>query len=139
MTDSAVVWLAVIAISVAVMALIQIVVLIAIARLALQAVRGVRELRSELRPLVEKINQIADDARSVSARAVAQSQRLEALLASLASRVDDTVSAIHGVVNGPIRQGSAIVAAIRAMMASFGRRRDRQHPSRDDEDALFVG
>ena len=53
MSDAGVVWLAVIAISVAVMALIQIVVLIAIARLALQAVRGVKELRSEIRPLIE--------------------------------------------------------------------------------------
>ena len=80
MTDWPVIWLGVIAISVALMALIQVVVLIAIARLALQAVRGVRELRSEIRPLIEKVNQVADDARAISGMAVMQVERLEEML-----------------------------------------------------------
>lgn len=139
MSDAGVVWLAVIAISVAVMALIQIVVLIAIARLALQAVRGVKELRSEIRPLIDKVNRVADDARAMSARAVAQFDRLETLVGTTAARVDDTLGAIHNIVTGPLRQGSAILAGIRAVMSSFGRRSDRHRHTRDDEDPLFVG
>jgi hypothetical protein len=138
-TDWPVVWLGVIAISVALMALIQIVVLIAIARLALQAVRGVKELRSEIRPLIEKFDKVADDARTISGKAVAQVERIETLLGSTAARLDQTMNAIHDIVTGPLRQGSAIVAAIRAMFASFGRKSGRSRPGRDDEDPLFVG
>ena len=139
MTDGQGIWLAVIAISVALMALIQIVVLIAIARLALQAVRGVRELRSEIRPLIEKVNQVADDARAISGKAVQQVERVEAMLGSMASRLDETMGAIHSVVTGPLRQGSAIVAAIKAIFSAFGRKPDGSRQHRDDEDALFVG
>ena len=139
MTDWSVTWLGVIAVSVALMALIQIVVLIAIARLALQAVRGIRELRSEIRPLIEKVNQVADDARAISGKAVAQVERLEALMGSMASRLDETLGAIHNVVTGPLRQGSAFVAAIRAIFSAFGRKSDGHRHHRDDEDALFVG
>jgi ABC-type transporter Mla subunit MlaD len=138
-TDWPVIWLGVIAISVAVMALIQIGVLIAIARLATQAARGVRELRSELRPLIEKIDKVADDARTMSGKAVAQVERLEALLGSTAARLDETLGAVHNVVTGPMRQGAGIVAALRALWTTFGRRPDRHRHSRDDEDALFVG
>jgi len=138
-TDWPVIWLGVIAISVALMALIQVVVLIAIARLALQAVRGVRELRNEIRPLMDKINQVADDARAISARAVMQVDRLEAMLASTAARFDETLGAIHSVVTGPLRQGSAIVAAIKGIFSAFGRKSDASRHHRDDEDALFVG
>lgn len=139
MSDAGVGWLAVIAISVALMALIQVVVLIAIARLALQAVRGVKELRSEIRPLIDKVNQVADDARTISAKAVAQMDRLEALFGSTAARVDETLGAIHNIVTGPLRQGSAILAALRGMMSAFGRKSDRHRHTRDDEDPLFVG
>jgi len=138
-TDWPVIWLGVIAISVALMALIQVVVLIAIARLALQAVRGVRELRSEIRPLIAKIDQMADDARTISGKAVMQAERLEVMLASTAARFDETLAAIHSVVTGPLRQGSAVVAAIKAIFSAFGRKSDGSRHHRDDEDALFVG
>jgi hypothetical protein len=138
-TDWPVIWLGVIAVSVALMALIQVVVLIAIARLALQAVRGVRELRSEIRPLIEKVNQVADDARAISGMAALQAVRLEEMLASAAARFDETMGAIHSVVTGPLRQGSAVVAAIKAIFSAFGRKSDGSRHHRDDEDALFVG
>ena len=64
MTDWSVIWLGVIAISVALMATLQIAVLIVLLKAALMALQGVRELRSEIGPLIEKIHQVADDARA---------------------------------------------------------------------------
>jgi hypothetical protein len=138
-SDWQVIWLGVIAIAVALMALIQIVVLAAIARLALQAVQGVRELRQEIRPLVEKVNKIADDATRVSGMAVSQIQRIDALVTAAAARVDETMTAVQNVVMGPVRQGSAVLAAARAIFSAFRSRPDRRGGHRDDEDPLFVG
>ena len=139
MSDWQVVWLGVIAVSVALMALIQIVVLAAIAKLAMQAVAGVRDLRREIRPLFEKVNKVADDATRISSQAAAQVERLDALVASTAVRIDETIEAVQAVVMGPLRQGSAVVAAVRAIVSAFRTSRDRRRPAHDDEDPLFVG
>lgn len=140
MTDWQLVWLGVIAIALSLMALIQIVVLIAIARLAWQAVQGVRDLRREIRPVMEKVHRVADDATRVSSLAVAQAERLSAFVTDTTSRLDDTVGAVQRFVTGPLRQGSAVAAAIKAVIASFrARPRPGRHTHHDDEDPLFVG
>lgn len=139
MSDWQVIWLGVIAVAVALMALIQIVVLAAIAKLAMQAVAGVQELRREIRPLFDKVNRIADDATRISGQAAAQVERLDALVASTAVRIDETIEAVQTVVMGPLRQGSAVVAAVRAVVSAFRHSRDRRRPAHDDEDPLFVG
>ena len=137
MTDWQLVWLGVIAIALSLMALIQIVVLIAIARLAWQAVQGVRDLRREIRPVMEKVHR---DATRVSSMAVAQAERLSAFVTDTTSRLDDTVGAVQRFVTGPLRQGSAVAAAIKAVVASFrARPRPGRHTHHDDEDPLFVG
>jgi hypothetical protein len=138
-TDWQVVWLGVIAIAVALMALIQIVVLVAIARLAMQAVAGVKDLRREIRPLIDKVHKIADDASRVSGQAVRQVERLDGLIASTAVRIEDTVEAIQNVVLGPLRKGSAAVAVLRAVLGAFRGRGERRRHAHDDEDPLFVG
>ena len=139
MSDWQVVWLGVIAIAVALMALIQIVVLAAVAKLAFQAVAGVKDLRREIRPLIDKVNKIADDATRISGQAAAQVERLDTLIASTAVRIEETVEAVQNVVMGPLRQGSAVVAALRAVLGAFRNARDRRKPVHDDEDPLFVG
>ena len=144
MTDWQAVWLGVIAIAVSLMALIQIVVLIGLARLAFQAVAGVRDLRKEIRPLIDKVNRIADDVNRISGIAVAQAERVQTLMNDTASRIDDTLGAARRVVMGPIRQGSAVMAAVRAIFSSLrgtkaGPARPSHHPHHDDEDPLFVG
>ena len=136
MTD---VWLGVIAVSVAIMALIQLVVLGAIARLALLAIQGVRDLRRDVQPLIEKVNKIAEDVNRVSGIAAAQAERIDHVMASTARRIEDTLNALQDAVKGPVRQGSAIITALKAMFATFWRSSDRSRHGRDDEDPLFVG
>jgi hypothetical protein len=141
-TEWSVVWLAVIAIAVALMALIQIVVLAGLALLVRQAIGGVRDLRREIRPLLQKVDRIADDATRVSGMAVAEVERLSALVRETSARIDETVAVAQRVVMGPVRQGSAIFAAARAIFSSFRSRSTPGRPPRhthDDEDPLFVG
>jgi hypothetical protein len=126
--------------SLAIMAAMQ----VAIAIVALKAVRelsaSIAELRREVRPLVEKANRIADDAQRMTALALAQVERVEQLLTSTIARVEETLGIVQGAIVQPVRQGAAIVAAIRAAFGVFRSVRDaRQHAGRDDEEPLFVG
>jgi hypothetical protein len=133
------VWLGVIAISVAVMATLQVALLLVLLKAGLMALKSVRELRKELGPLVEKLHKVADDANRVSSIAVAQAERLDALITRTSERIDETAATVQQAFAGPIRQGSAILAALRAFFSGFGSRRDQGRHGRDDEDALFVG
>ena len=140
MTDWQLVWLAVMAISLAVMAAIQ----VGIALVALKAVRelsgSVSEMRRDVKPLIEKANKIADDAQRATSLALTQVERVEQLLTTTSVRVEETLGIVQGVIVQPVRQGAAIVAAIRAALGVFRGIRDaRAAASRDDEEPLFVG
>lgn len=140
MSDWSVVWLGVIAISVAVMATLQIALLLILLKAALMALKSMRELRKEVGPLVEKLHKVADDANRVSGLAVAQAERLDALLTRTSERINQSVTSVQDAIVSPLRQGSAILAALRAFFSGFtSSRRDHGRHGRDDEDALFVG
>jgi hypothetical protein len=133
------VWLGVIAISVALMATLQVALLLVLLKAGLMALKSVRELRKEVGPLVEKLHKVADDANRVSSLAVAQAERLDALITRTSERIDETAATVQQAFVAPIRQGSAILAALRAFFSGFTSRRDHARHGRDDEDALFVG
>jgi hypothetical protein len=133
------VWLAVIAISVAVLAAIQIAVLLRLARLAQQTSAAIDEIRYELRPLMAKVNRIADDAARATALALAQVERVDYLLATTADRVDEAVSAVRQVMVAPLRSGSVLIGVLRAVVGLFGEWRQSARHAREDEDAMFVG
>lgn len=142
------VWLAVIAISVLVMAVVQVAVVVAAAIYARQAAASVAELRREIGPLLERAHQISDDAARVTALAVGQVERLDRLVASATQRFDDTMGLVHGAIVEPVRQGAAVMAALRAGWSVFAGRSarrdhrdapDRHRTHRDEDEALFVG
>ena len=136
MTD---VWLGVIAVAVLVMAVAQVAVLIRLSQVAKDTSTAARDLRRELTPLIEKANRIADDAGRVSALALAQMERVDQALSSTVRKIDDTVAVVQSAIIGPVRQGTALVAGVRAALAVFKARQDRGRYGRDDEDALFIG
>ena len=72
-----------------------------------------------------------------------QVERLDRLFAGASRRADDTMSLVHGAVVGPIREGLAVVAAVRGVLAAFrsfrGARAARAASKFDDEDPLFIG
>jgi hypothetical protein len=133
------------AISLAIMATIQIGLILVGLKVARQMNATVEDLRREIRPLVEKLNRVADDASRATALAVVQVERVDAFMSNTVARVDEAVGIIGNAMGGPIRQGVAAVTAFRAVFEAFrswqGRndQRKRGGRTRDDEDALFVG
>jgi uncharacterized protein YoxC len=133
------VWLGVIAIAVLVMAIAQVAVLIKLSQAAKETSEATRDLRRELTPLIAKAHKIADDATRVSSLALAQMERVDHVLSTTIQKIDDTVSTVQSAIVGPVKQGAALMAGVKAALAVFRARQDRGRYGRDDEDALFIG
>jgi len=138
-TDWQLVWLGTIAIAVAVMAALQVAALGMLIRMIQQAVRAIQKLDRDLTPLLEKAHRIADDAARTSALAAAQAERIDALVTSATERVDETLDVVQRAIVDPIRQGTAFIAGLRAVMAAFRGWRESDRPAREEDDALFIG
>ena len=59
------------------------------------------------------------------------------VLNDLASRLDHTLRSFQAVLNGPVRQGNAMLAAMAAVLRAMRSGR-AGHARSDDEDALFI-
>ena len=140
MTDWQSVWLGTMAIALAIMALIQIGLIVAAIMVAKSAMRAVADVRKEIRPLMDKVNRIAEDAAQATALARMQVERVDQLVRHTTDRIDEVSNAIQNTIVGPLRHSGAVIAGIRAAISVFGRRRgDRGRTVREDEDALFIG
>jgi len=139
-SDWGVVWLAVMAMSLAVMAAMQIWLALIALRVARQMMATTDALRREVKPLIEKTNRLVDEASRATSLAAAQVERVERLLTSTSDRVDETLGVLQGAILQPVRQGAALVTAIRAALSVIRGARDaRSRQARDEEEALFVG
>jgi len=139
-TDGAVALLTVMVVLLAIMAAVQIGMIVIALRASRQMTGAIEDLRRELRPIVEKVNRLADDAALVTSLAAIQVERVDAFLATTFRRVDATMSAMQGIVTGPVRQGAAFLAGIKAVMSLVRNWQSRTPEEREqDEDALFVG
>ena len=139
MSEWQVIWLGTMAMALVVMAIVQVGVVIVALRLSRELLETSQVLRREIPPLIEKAHRISDDAAKAAALAVAQVERVDRLLASTSHKLDETLTLVQGAILEPVRQGGALIAAIRAFAAGF---RGASHPShhrREDEEALFVG
>lgn len=142
------VFLAVMALSLAIMAAIQIGLIIVGLRVAKEVSAATAKFHTEIQPLIakanmvaDKVNLVADDAARMTALATVQVERVDQFMASTATRLDSTLGIIQNVVSGPVGQGAAAVSAFRAVMSvirDWKSSRRRRH-SHDDDDALFVG
>src|SRR5579863_3281900 len=116
------------------MAALQVAALGMLIRMIQQAVRAIQKLDRDLTPLLEKAHRIADDAARTSALAVAQAERIDALVTAATERVDETLEIVQQAIVDPIRQGTAFVTGLRAVIAAFRgwRERDPAVPEEDD-------
>jgi hypothetical protein len=135
-TDAQTIWFALIAVALVTMAVVQVATAVQIARTAREVSRTVVELRTELRPLIDKVSRIADDAARGTALAVAQVERIDRVIGSATQQLDETLQTIKQAVIEPMRQGSMVLAVVKAVVAAF-RRPARQEA--EEEDPLFVG
>ncbi len=153
MNDSSNFWLAIIAISAAVMALVQVgaIVVAAVAAKRIQARLASVEQRLQLKvepfvdqvqPLVERLTVVSADAARLSALAVQQAEKADVAISSAARRVDQTLAVVQNAVVAPAREGMALASAIRAAVGSIKQTRSnrrRAAAGADGDDALFIG
>jgi type IV secretory pathway VirB2 component (pilin) len=132
-------WIALAAISLFAVAIGQVVMALAMAQAARKMAKAVDEMRGEIKPLIAKANRIADDAGRVVELAVIQVERVDSLLATTSARVDETLNVLQTVVVGPVKQGAAILAAVRAVLQALRSWQKRSSTPQDEEDPLFVG
>lgn len=135
-------FLGVMAASLAVLVIGQVVLMLALIRAARQVTATIADLQRDVRPLIEKATRVADDAARVTSLAVAQAERIDELVTTTAARVEDTFSLVQRAVIEPIRQGSAILAGVKAaieVVRAWQRPPSPAGAVRDDDDPLFVG
>ena len=155
MNDWGNVFLGVIAAATLIMALIQVGAIVAalkVARQAQEAVgkaqttlitaqQAITSVREEIRPLIARATAIADEASKSAALATAQAQKIDRLVTDLSRRVEDTSAVVQQAIVTPAREGLAILAALRAGLATLRGASDwRRRTSRsEEEDPLFIG
>jgi hypothetical protein len=137
-TRSAEIFLGVIAAATLLMAIVQVSVIVVAGLLARRMMRLVDQVERELAPLFANVNAIGRDASRATALAVAQVERVDRLVGDLVARVERVVASVPPMIGGPAREGRAMMAALRAMVAALRDARRGRKRRGDDEDALFI-
>lgn len=140
MTDASTIFLGIIALAVFVMATLQLGAVIVLARHARRVMALTEELQREVKPLVGRVNAIADEAHRAAVLASKQVERVDFLVGDVTRRVQETGDAIQSAVTRPMRHGGALVSGLRAALtALLISRPNRRYERDEEEDALFVG
>jgi len=138
-------FLGVTAASVLVMALIQVGAVVAGLRLARRVEQLTRQIEQDIKPLIASLTSAAGEAARTASLASRQAERVDQVFGDVAHRVDETLRVAQQFVQGPARNGMAILAGVRAAMSALrgiresSRRRQNMRPGVDDEDSLFIG
>jgi hypothetical protein len=141
------VWVAVIAVAVAVMAVIQVGMFVAGLRVVRRVGRITSELESGVKPLIAHLTTVSSEAARAATMAAAQVERFDVLVSDLSNRIDQTLTAAQRFVTGPAREAVAIVAGVRAAVSALqglreaSRRRSavRSAAGEEEEESLFIG
>lgn len=142
MTFWAQVFLGVIAVATLVMALAQVSVMIYGWMLARKVARIVSDIEREMATIMDSLNAVARDAARATALAAVQVERVDRLFSDLTSRVEQTAATIQNAILAPLREGAAVMAGFKSVMALFRELTKRQGASNarsEEEDALFIG
>jgi hypothetical protein len=144
-TDTAELFLGVIAFAVLVMAAIQVAAIVAGMRLARRVDQLATQLDQEIKPLIANLGALSSEAARAAALAAKQAERLDRVFGEMVERVDQTLAVAQEFVTGPARQGMAIGAGVKAVIDSVrglreaSRRRNASRPAVDEEESLFIG
>ena len=147
MNGSSEIWLAVIAVAVAIMAVIQVGMVVAGLRVARRMGRIASELESGVKPLIAHLTTATSEASRAATMAAAQVERFDVLVSDFSNRIDQTLTTAQRFVTGPAREGMAIVAGVRAAVSALqglreaSRRRSavRSAAGEEEEESLFIG
>lgn len=143
MNDWSGVFLGVIALAVTVMAALQVGVAIAGLRLARRVESIATQVDREIKPLLVNLTAVSQDAARAAELAAVQVERVDALFADVADRVESTAASLQSVVFGPAREGLALLQGFKAAIAALKGMRSAAAPPavarHDEEDPLFIG
>jgi hypothetical protein len=135
------VFLGVIAAATLLIAVGQIAIMVAAGRMARRLEQAVEQFERDVKPLFGHLNAIGRDASRAAALAAAQVERADKLFSDIASRVDYTLNTVQATINGPVREGRALMSAFRVALQTIRelRKSGRTRQGRgEDEDALFI-
>ena len=141
MTD---LYLGLIALGVLVMAGIQVAAIVSVTRAARRAGEMAARFEQDVRPIIVNLQKVSEEAARASAQAAAQVDRLDALVASVARRVEDTAATLQQTILQPARDGLALLSGLKSVIASFREPREapqaapRKEPA-EPQDDLFIG
>lgn len=135
------IFLGIIALATVLMAVLQVGAVLAAMRVARRVERLADEVHGEVKPLIARAHAIAEDAERAASLAAAQVERVDAVMADLSRRVDETATVLQDALIRPAREGLAIIAGLKAGFEILRGARGATAPTGrlDEEDALFIG
>jgi hypothetical protein len=135
-------FLGIIALAVTVMAAIQVGAIVVAARLAKRVDRLTRQLEEEIKPVFQQLQSVTAEAARAAALAAMQVERADKLFGEVSQRLEQTLVTLQSRVVAPAREGFAVLAGIRAALATLRDLREagrRRAAAVEEEDALFIG
>jgi len=141
------VFLGIIAISALVIAAFQVAGILTLIRTIRQVGEIAGRFEQEVRPILSNLQKVSEEAARASALVSTQVERLDAVVASVAARVDDTAAMIQQTILQPVRDGMAALNALKNIVAGFRDTfgpRSAPAPAREThpagaDDELFIG
>jgi len=134
----ATVFLGIIAMATLVTAILQVVVLVAAAQLVKRVGRFVDVVEQDVRPIIANVSSIARDASRVASLAAAQVERADQMLSSTVHRLEDLLTHVQTLVTNTLREGNALMMAVRAVMAVIRAFQGRRRRRGEDDETLFI-
>jgi hypothetical protein len=129
--DGATLLLGVIAAATAVMAVVQIGMLIGGMLLTRRVNRLIEVVEQELRPVVDRVGTLSDDAARLSSLAVTRIERVDRAFERITARLEETMKAAQDAVVEPARQGMVLAHVLRAGLAAL-RNLNERSPGADE-------
>ena len=117
--DGATLLLGVIAAATAVMAVVQVGMLVCGVLLSRRVNRLIEVVEEEMRPVVQRVGTLSDDAARLSSMAVTRIERVDRAFARITTRLEETMKSAHDAVVEPARQGIALAHILRAGLAAL--------------------
>jgi hypothetical protein len=112
-------YLGLIALGVIVMAAIQVAAIVAGMRAARRVGEMAVRFEQDVRPIIVNLQRVSEEAARASAQAAAQVDRLDALVAGVTRRIEDTAAALQEAILQPARDGLALLNGLKSLIASF--------------------
>jgi len=139
-SESANLYLGLIAAATLLIAIVQIGVLVAAGVLARRIARVAADVEQQIKPIFTHLDSIGRDAARAASIASTQVERADRLFADVAGRMEHSFDSVQHALYQPVREGAALLSAFKAAFAAVknppAHRRGRSRG--EDEDALFI-